>query len=88
MHQKGERPRFFRDIRALAFFEGVARAAELYKGMGVVKAGSPIAGSVRELLLGNEMPAVATLELFFGDLRIACFSKALELRIHRISSRA
>jgi hypothetical protein len=78
----------FRDIRALSFFEGIARAAELDEGMRVAKASPPIAGNVHKLLLGDKMPAVATLELFFGDLVVARFSKALELRIHRISSKA
>jgi hypothetical protein len=56
--------------------------------MGVVKASPPVAGSVQELLLGDEMPAITTLELFFGDFVVACFSKAVELLMHRISSKS
>jgi hypothetical protein len=70
----------------LSFFERVTRAAEPYEGMGVVKASSPIAGSVQELLFGNKMLAIATLELFINDLVVACFSEIFEFRIHRISS--
>ena len=55
--------------------------------MGVVEASPPVAGGIGKLLLGYEVPAIATLELFFGNLVVARFSEAGEL-LHWISSRS
>jgi hypothetical protein len=53
--------------------------------MGVVRTCSPVAWCFQELLLGNKVPAVSTLELFFIDFVIAGFSETVK-RMHRISS--
>jgi hypothetical protein len=55
--------------------------------MGVVKASPPVGGCIGKLLLGYEILAIATLELFFGDLVVARFSEIGKLLMHRISSK-
>jgi hypothetical protein len=67
------------------FFERIAGAAELDKGMGVVKACPPVAWSAYKLLLGYKMPAMTALKFFIVDPVIARFTKTGKLLLHRTS---
>jgi hypothetical protein len=63
-------------------FERVAGAPVLDEGMGMIRAGSPIAARIDEFFFGDEKPAIAAFQLFVFNLVIAGLPECCKLLLH------